>query len=60
MFFFYISGDFGTDDDGLFKCNCMPACTEISYNVETSQAEFSWQQHVKERDLNDTTLAVEK
>ena len=44
---FYILGDFDSDDNGLFKCNCMPACTEISYDVETSQAEFSWLDTVK-------------
>jgi len=50
--FFYILGNFATDGDGLFECNCMPACTEISYDVETSQAKFSWMETVKAQKLN--------
>lgn len=53
---FYISENFATDENGLFKCNCMPACTEISYDVETSQAKFSWQEHLKAADLNYSTF----
>jgi hypothetical protein len=47
MFIFYILGDFPLDKNGMFKCKCMPACTEISYDVETTQAEFSWLDSVK-------------
>lgn len=24
------------------RCNCLPACTSISYNAESSQADFNW------------------
>ncbi|GLV34809.1 pickpocket 26 [Carabus blaptoides fortunei] len=24
------------------KCNCLPACTSLTYNAETSQADFNW------------------
>jgi hypothetical protein len=47
IFLFYISGNFLTDDDGFSKCNCMPACTEISYDVETSQAKISLMETLK-------------
>lgn len=32
------------DAEGLSKCRCLPACIEIKYDVETSQATFSWEQ----------------
>jgi len=40
------------DGDGLFKCNCMSACTEISYDVETSQAKYNWLENEKVVDPN--------
>ncbi|XP_044272487.1 pickpocket protein 28-like [Tribolium madens] len=31
------------DDDNLpTNCDCLPACTSITYNAETSQADFNW------------------
>jgi hypothetical protein len=42
MFKLYVLENYPLDDDGLFKCNCMPACTEITYDVENSHAKFSW------------------
>jgi hypothetical protein len=24
------------------SCDCLPGCTSINYNVETSQADFQW------------------
>jgi hypothetical protein len=39
---------YASDDDGMFKYNCMPACTEITYGVETSQATFDWKEDMKE------------
>ena len=52
---FSILGTFATDDNGLFKCNCMPACTEISYDVETSQAKFSWDDTLKALNNSNTS-----
>jgi hypothetical protein len=34
----------------------MPACTEISYDVETSQAKFSWQENMKAEGFNSTMI----
>ncbi|XP_063709864.1 pickpocket protein 28 [Culicoides brevitarsis] len=28
---------------GNTQCNCLPACTSIQYDVETSQARFNWE-----------------
>lgn len=25
------------------RCNCLPSCTSVSYNAESSQADFNWQ-----------------
>jgi hypothetical protein len=55
IFIFHILGNFAADDDGLFKCDCMPACNELSYDVETSQAKFSWLENLKAEGLNYTT-----
>jgi hypothetical protein len=38
--------DFSSDDDGMLKCNCMPACVDITYVGETSQATFNWLENV--------------
>lgn len=27
----------------LTDCDCLPACTSLVYNAETSQAEYEWQ-----------------
>lgn len=27
---------------GYMDCNCLPACTSITYDAETSQADFDW------------------
>jgi hypothetical protein len=43
----YVSGDYAMDNDGLLKCNCMPACSEITYDVENSHAKFSWLETTK-------------
>lgn len=24
------------------KCDCLPACTSLSYNIETSQSDWDW------------------
>ncbi|KAK9709692.1 Amiloride-sensitive sodium channel [Popillia japonica] len=31
-----------SDTSGNFSCDCLPACTTLTYNAETSQAEFNW------------------
>ncbi|KAK9709687.1 Amiloride-sensitive sodium channel [Popillia japonica] len=31
-----------SDTSGSFSCDCLPACTTLTYNVETSQAKFNW------------------
>ena len=51
---FYILGNFAEYDNGLFKCNCMPACTEISYDVETSQAQFNLLDTLKAANFSST------
>lgn len=28
---------------GVTKCNCLPSCTSITYDAETSQADFDWE-----------------
>lgn len=28
---------------GKTDCNCLPACTSITYDAETSQADFDWE-----------------
>ncbi|XP_017770444.1 PREDICTED: pickpocket protein 28-like [Nicrophorus vespilloides] len=33
----------GDDEIKEGKCNCLPACTSLTYNAETSQADFNWQ-----------------
>lgn len=33
----------GTPNEEL-GCNCLPACTSITYDAETSQADFDWRQ----------------
>ncbi|XP_069695435.1 pickpocket protein 28-like isoform X2 [Periplaneta americana] len=43
----FAADSFTTDDDGLDTCNCIPACTEITYDVETSQATFKWEESMK-------------
>jgi hypothetical protein len=53
---FYILGKFAIDDNGLFKCNCMPACTELSYDVETSQAKYKLLDTLKAAGINYTAL----
>jgi hypothetical protein len=61
IFKFFVLDDYALDDDGLFKCNCMPACTEITYDVENSHAKFSWLDTInalqKAEDSNHTTTA---
>lgn len=32
---------------GETNCNCLPACTSISYEAELSQADFNWQELFK-------------
>ncbi|XP_063916762.1 pickpocket protein 28-like [Zophobas morio] len=34
----------GDEEEGVSKaeCDCLPACTSITYNAETSQADFNW------------------
>ncbi|EFA08873.2 Pickpocket protein 28-like Protein [Tribolium castaneum] len=34
--------DDNADDDLPTNCDCLPACTSITYNAETSQADFNW------------------
>ncbi|KAF2886730.1 hypothetical protein ILUMI_19443, partial [Ignelater luminosus] len=34
------SEDYSDDTD---RCNCLPSCTSVSYNAESSQADFNWQ-----------------
>ncbi|PSN34457.1 hypothetical protein C0J52_20177, partial [Blattella germanica] len=29
---------FAADDSGMEQCNCLPTCSEIKYDIETSQA----------------------
>ncbi|GJQ86102.1 hypothetical protein Trydic_g15258 [Trypoxylus dichotomus] len=31
-----------SDNSANFSCDCLPACTTLSYNAETSQADFNW------------------
>jgi hypothetical protein len=58
----YVSGDYAMDNDGLLNCNCMPACSEITYDVENSHAKFSWLETtkalVKAVGSNDTITAT--
>lgn len=28
---------------GQTECNCLPSCTSITYDAETSQADFDWE-----------------
>lgn len=37
------------------KCNCLPACTSLNYNAETSQADFNWKELFKafKSDMNE-------
>jgi hypothetical protein len=56
IFTFYILGNFATDDNGFFKCNCMPACTELSYDVETSQAEYTLLDSLKAAGIKSTAF----
>lgn len=28
---------------GNTECNCLPSCTSITYDAETSQADFDWE-----------------
>lgn len=28
----------------ISSCNCLPACTSLTYNAETSQAEFNYKE----------------
>lgn len=30
-------------DSVAAQCDCLPACTSITYDAETSQADFNWQ-----------------
>lgn len=30
------------DSVGQQQCDCLPACTSLTYNAETSQADFNW------------------
>lgn len=34
--------DFEDEVDLPANCDCLPGCTSISYNAETSQADFNW------------------
>jgi amiloride-sensitive sodium channel len=52
--------NFMRDGDGLFKCNCMSACTEISYDVETSQAKYNWLENEKVVDPNYAELETKR
>lgn len=31
------------NDKNFTDCDCLPACTSLVYNAETSQAEYNWQ-----------------
>lgn len=33
-------GDITENPNG--HCDCLPSCTSITYNAETSQADFNW------------------
>lgn len=61
IFKFHILENYASDDEGLSKCNCMPACAEITYDVENSHAKFSWLDTVnafdKIKGSNQTTTA---
>ncbi|XP_023715587.1 pickpocket protein 28 isoform X2 [Cryptotermes secundus] len=61
---YYMPQNYASDDEGLSKCNCMPACAEITYDVENSHAKFSWLDTLnafdKIRGSNQTTTAKEK
>ncbi|XP_069695427.1 pickpocket protein 28-like isoform X2 [Periplaneta americana] len=41
------SDAFAMDDDGMLECACLPACSEITYDVETSQSTFRWAEVLK-------------
>lgn len=32
-----------SSNNSLVNCDCLPACTSLVYNAETSQAEYNWQ-----------------
>ncbi|KAK9883370.1 hypothetical protein WA026_001542 [Henosepilachna vigintioctopunctata] len=38
-----ISAQKEDSDDAVVDCDCLPGCTTLSYNAETSQADFNWQ-----------------
>lgn len=37
------------------KCNCLPSCTSLNYNIETSQSDWEWYKQFEalSRDLDD-------
>lgn len=35
--------DSGLNRRGQTECNCLPACTSITYDAEISQADFDWE-----------------
>ncbi|KAJ8970719.1 hypothetical protein NQ317_018753, partial [Molorchus minor] len=35
--------DSDSSDNKPFNCDCLPACTSLSYNAEITQADFHWQ-----------------
>ncbi|XP_018335267.1 pickpocket protein 28 [Agrilus planipennis] len=37
------SGSNDEDSSDRYTCDCLPACTSLIYNAETSQADFNWQ-----------------
>ncbi|KAJ4445919.1 hypothetical protein ANN_12605, partial [Periplaneta americana] len=43
----FVSDAFAMDDDGMLECACLPACSEITYDVETSQSTFRWAEVLK-------------
>lgn len=45
--------DAGSKDPAINKCNCLPACSSISYDAEISQAKFELHRYLQA--LNEST-----
>lgn len=49
----YMLGIAGNSDDNQHECNCLPSCTSIRYDAETSQAPFDWDRLKKAYNITD-------
>lgn len=43
-------------DDARQNCNCLPSCTSINYNIETSSVKFDFDKYLRTQNTGEINL----